>query len=337
MKAVTQEQLHRILVIDDNPAIHNDICKILDAGRKDRSGIEQAEALLFGESGSKIDPIRFEIDSAYQGREGLKLVRQSLAECRPYAMAFVDVRMPPGWDGIETITRIWKTYPDLQIVICTAYSDYAWEDISKELGCSDSVVILKKPFDNIEVLQLAHTLSQKWLLSQKVKERLEELDGEVHKRTRELRKAVDRLKGEVEERKNAESALSEAEHLAATSRMAAWIIHEIKNPLTGIKNAFLLVRPHSKSLSSGRFQVFRHRRTSLWLAGVGFQAADAADEQVLSGHRRGLLHNTHICRCLEAYSSRGAFFSELQSGQIQAACSSSSPRRFFISMMRQKL
>ena len=98
-----------------------------------------------------------------------------------------------------------------------------------------------------------------------------------------------------------------------------------------------LARPHSKSLSSGRFQVFRHRRTSLWLAGVGFQAADAADEQVLSGHRRGLLHNTHICRCLEAYSSRGAFFSELQSGQIQAACSSSSRRRFFISMMRQQL
>ena len=98
-----------------------------------------------------------------------------------------------------------------------------------------------------------------------------------------------------------------------------------------------LARPHSKSLSSGRFQVFRHRRTSLWLAGVGFQAADAADEQVLSDHRRGLLHNTHICRCLEAYSSRGAFSSELQSGQIQAACSSSSRRRFFISMMRQQL
>ena len=98
-----------------------------------------------------------------------------------------------------------------------------------------------------------------------------------------------------------------------------------------------LARPHSKSLSSVRFKVLRHGRTSLWLAGFGFQAAGAADEQVLSGHRRGLLHNTHICRCLEAYSSRGAFFSELQSGQIQAACSSSSRRRFFISMMRQKL
>ena len=98
-----------------------------------------------------------------------------------------------------------------------------------------------------------------------------------------------------------------------------------------------VARPHSKSLSSVRFKVLRHGRTSLWLAGFGFQAAGAADEQVLSGHRRGLLHNTHICRCLEAYSSRGAFFSELQSGQIQAACSSSSRRRFFISMMRQKL
>ena len=110
-----------------------------------------------------------------------------------------------------------------------------------------------------------------------------------------------------------------------------------RNVCISLAEIAYLARPHSKSLSSGRFQVFRHRRTSLWLAGVGFQAADAADEQVLSGHRRGLLHNTHICRCLEAYSSRGAFFSELQSGRIQAACSSSSRRRFFISMMRQQL
>ena len=107
--------------------------------------------------------------------------------------------------------------------------------------------------------------------------------------------------------------------------------------MTATSRGRVLDRPHSKSLSSVRFKVLRHGRTSLWLAGFGFQAAGAADEQVLSGHRRGLLHNTHICRCLEAYSSRGAFFSELQSGQIQAACSSSSRRRFFISMMRQQL
>ena len=124
-------------------------------------------------------------------------------------------------------------------------------------------------------------------------------------------------------------------HFLTDRRLSDGLCH-LRSSRTS-KSDSLLARPHSKSLSSVRFKVLRHGRTSLWLAGFGFQAAGAADEQVLSGHRRGLLHNTHICRCLESYSSRGAFFSELQSGQIQAACSSSSRRRFFISMMRQKL
>ena len=68
----------------------------------------------------------FEIDLALQGKEGLQRVQQALAEGRPYAMAFIDVRMPPGWDGIETTGRIWRVDPDLQVVICTACSDYPW-------------------------------------------------------------------------------------------------------------------------------------------------------------------------------------------------------------------
>ena len=81
-------------------------------------------------------------------------------------MAFVDVRMPPGWDGIETIARIWEVYPDLQIVVCTAYSDYSWEEMRAKVGQPDSLLVLKKPFDNIEVQQLAHALTKKWLLNQ---------------------------------------------------------------------------------------------------------------------------------------------------------------------------
>ncbi len=76
-------------------------------------------------------------------------------------MAFVDVRMPPGWDGVETTARIWEKYSDLQVVICTAYSDYSWEDMLKRLGYSDRLVILKKPFDTIEVLQLAISMTEK--------------------------------------------------------------------------------------------------------------------------------------------------------------------------------
>ena len=99
------------------------------------------------------------IDSAFQGQEGLAMARQALEEGRPYAMAFVDIRMPPGWDGVETTGKIWEHYPDLQVVICTAYSDYSLEEMLDKLGHSDRLVILKKPFDNIEVQQLANALT----------------------------------------------------------------------------------------------------------------------------------------------------------------------------------
>ena len=62
--------------------------------------------------------------------------------------------------ALRPSTRIWKEFPDLQIVICTAYSDYSWDEIAKAIGNTDQVLVLKKPFDNIEVLQMAHALSK---------------------------------------------------------------------------------------------------------------------------------------------------------------------------------
>ena len=93
-------------------------------------------------------------------------MRAAVAAGQPYAVAFIDVRMPPGWDGIETIGRIWNEFPDLQVVICTAYSDYSWDEIAKAVGNTDHVLVLKKPFDNVEVLQMAHALAKKWQLTQ---------------------------------------------------------------------------------------------------------------------------------------------------------------------------
>ena len=98
---------HRILVIDDNSAIHDDIRKILALPKPSSGSLADEEALLFGESHERGNSAFFEIDSALQGQEGLELVQKSLLVEKPYALAFVDVRMPPGWDGVETITRIW--------------------------------------------------------------------------------------------------------------------------------------------------------------------------------------------------------------------------------------
>src|SRR5687767_831535 len=199
--------MHRILVIDDNPAIHNDIRKILARPEAGATTLEDAETLLFGEKEEDDKRIYFDIDSAFQGQEGLDLVKRALDAKNPYALAFVDVRMPPGWDGIETISRIWEVYPELQVVICTAYSDYSWEDITRKVGRSDSVLILKKPFDNIEVLQMAHALTKKWFLTQQAKSQLLNLDTMVSVRTEELQVANKRLTQEIAERSQAENQL----------------------------------------------------------------------------------------------------------------------------------
>jgi two-component system, NtrC family, sensor kinase len=196
----------RILVIDDNKAIHDDFRKILCTDNLNET-IDAFESEFFGETTQTSISASFEIDSAYQGKEGLEMVEQAVAAKQPYSMAFVDVRMPPGWDGIETVARIWEKYPDLQVVICTAYSDYSWDEMTKALGQSDRLVILKKPFDNIEARQLAATLTEKWRLLQKSNSHVIELESVVAERTRELHQTNHTLELEILKHKQAEESL----------------------------------------------------------------------------------------------------------------------------------
>lgn len=189
----------RILVVDDNPTIHDDFRKILCPARQANAAVSELEAVLFDQARPAPPETAYELDSAYQGQEGFERVRQALQQERPYALAFVDVRMPPGWDGIETIARLWEVDPNLQIVVCTAYSDYSWEDLRARVGQHDGLVVLKKPFDNVEVQQLAHALTRKWLLHRQAGLKLGELEAMVRKRTEELAKAHESL-GLSEER-----------------------------------------------------------------------------------------------------------------------------------------
>ena len=229
----------RILVIDDNPAIHEDFRKIFSAPTPTAQALSQAAATLFGEAPAAADDPTFDVDSAFQGQEGLQRVMVALAEKRPYALAFLDVRMPPGWDGIETAARIWEQDPDLQIVICTAYSDYSWNEMRERLGRSDRLVILKKPFDNIEALQLADALSEKWRLTQEAKARVTDLEQLVEARTRDLLvtngelSATNRqLAAATQEAKDmAQAALVANE---AKSAFLANMSHEIRTPMNGV-------------------------------------------------------------------------------------------------------
>jgi two-component system cell cycle sensor histidine kinase/response regulator CckA len=247
---------HRLLVIDDNPRIHEDIRKILCPAVATGDMLLEAEAALFGDALVSSGRSDFTIDSAYQGQEGLALVEKAVAENRPYSMAFVDVRMPPGWDGIETIQRIWQCYPDLQVVICTAYSDHSWDEIINKLGNSDSLVILKKPFDNVEVLQLAHALTKKWVVTRQARSRLDELETLVQCRTQELVHANQRLQGEIDRRAAVEVALRASEerfHKSFESTtVALTILRADTLALTDVNKSFLELAGISREQGLGK-------------------------------------------------------------------------------------
>ena len=192
----------RILLVDDTRAIHEDIRKILPTEQSDDE-LGAFESELFDAAPARIETL-FELDSAYQGQEGLRMLEKAKAEGRPYALAFVDMRMPPGWDGLTTVKHLWAADPALQIVICTAYSDCSWSTLAQELGRRDNLLVLKKPFDSIEVIQLAHALTERWSLRRAMEGRLSQLESEL------------RL----------------SERLATVGTLAAGVAHEINNPLT---------------------------------------------------------------------------------------------------------
>jgi PAS domain S-box-containing protein len=168
-----------ILIVDDNPSIHEDFRKIFVGITPDSSNLDSAAADLFGTPAEE-KTVSYKLDFASQGEEGLEMVRSAIANHRPYTVVFLDVQMPPGWDGIQTMSEIWKIAPDLQIVICTAYSNYSLEDIRK-VARPDQFVVLKKPFDAIEVMQMANLFSEKWELLNEVKERARKLDESQHR------------------------------------------------------------------------------------------------------------------------------------------------------------
>ncbi len=184
----------RILVIDDNQDIHGDFRKVIGARSDGADSLAAAELALLGESSPSTMNTGFEIDSAFQGQEGVARVQQALEEGRPYALAFVDMRMPPGWDGLETIEHLWAVDPDVQVVICSAHSDYNWTDVVARLNHSDKLLVVKKPFEAIEIMQCANALTRKWQNERIVRHQVETLEQVVTARTQGLETANKQLR-----------------------------------------------------------------------------------------------------------------------------------------------
>ncbi len=184
----------RVLIVDDNPAIHEDFRKILCGRADDPAGLMEAERLLLGEAAPAASRPAFELDTALQGQEGVARVKQALAEDRPYAMAFIDMRMPPGWDGLETILHLWDIDPHVQVVICSAHADYDWTEVVARLDHSDKLLVIKKPFEPIEVLQSANALTRKWDNERTLRRQVEHLEHVVEARTQGLEAANKQLR-----------------------------------------------------------------------------------------------------------------------------------------------
>jgi CheY-like chemotaxis protein len=223
----------RILIVDDTAQIHEDFDKILltggDAGGAGSEVDDLLDAFLGGEEPAANKPkpsasveIEWELVHARQGEEALALVREARGEQRPFAMAFVDVRMPPGWDGVETLSRIWKEEPDLQAVLCTAFSDYSYAEMIEKLGKTDRLLILKKPFDKVEVQQLASALCEKWSVLRSERARMEELSAyaaslETVNRALE----TDRATNQAYQQRHVDQFLSATQRFAADARFVA--------------------------------------------------------------------------------------------------------------------
>lgn len=178
-------QTPRILVVDDNRRIHEDF-DLVFANRKRNAELDADYHELFGAAAQPVvSKPGYELDHAFSGLEAIERTEQSITNGLPYQVAFVDIRMP-GMDGVETIGRLWAIDSRIQMVICTAFADYRWEDLARRLGQSDKLLILKKPFDDIEAFQLACTLSEKWFLARQAALKLEQMELLVAQRTRRV-------------------------------------------------------------------------------------------------------------------------------------------------------
>lgn len=184
----------RIIVIDDNASVLDTFRKVLNGRHQgELSALEALESSLFADNNeASAEQSPFDLELVQDGQTGCERVRSACNEGRPFAVAFVDVRMPGGWDGLKTVEELWHIDASLQVVICTAYSDYSWQQIANRLKCSDRLLILRKPFEAIEVLQLASALSEKWRLYRERQAQLAELEEKVAERTQHLEQALNK-------------------------------------------------------------------------------------------------------------------------------------------------
>ncbi|MFZ5746873.1 MAG: putative bifunctional diguanylate cyclase/phosphodiesterase [Pseudomonadota bacterium] len=189
----------RILIVDDEPAMHASYrqCFAVPSGSADQGvALSAMAAELFGDEDADVPPAdpadappAFDCTYKMQGIDAVAAVEESIASGDRFAVAFIDVRMPPGIDGKETARRIRALDSDINIVIVTGYSDFSPLDISRAAGPADKIFYIAKPFEAEEVIQTATALSHRWEVDielRRTRDALAEKIGELEEQKLEL-------------------------------------------------------------------------------------------------------------------------------------------------------
>ena len=153
---------NRVLIVDDQAEIHEDFREILSADAEGLSTDELAAAFIDEEPEREVEFPRFELLHAATGKEALETIRKARESGRPIALAYMDIRMPPGMDGVETIRRIREFERDIEVVVMTAYTDMPLSKILLDMDLLHKLLYVRKPFSREVIQQLTLSLVAKW-------------------------------------------------------------------------------------------------------------------------------------------------------------------------------
>jgi diguanylate cyclase (GGDEF)-like protein len=184
----------RVLVIDDDPAVHDQFQKILGPEHGAEGALLDAERSRRGANATARSRQSFEVDTALSRQQGVELLQSAHQAGHPYAVAFVEMRRSAGADGLETIQRLWAADPHLQVVMSSGHRDYDWNRVVARLDHSDKLLVLKKPFEPVEVRQCASSLARKWQNEHTLRRHVESLEQVIEDRTRGLEAANRQLR-----------------------------------------------------------------------------------------------------------------------------------------------
>jgi diguanylate cyclase (GGDEF)-like protein len=189
---ITQEiSTNRVLVVDDDAMLIDEYLQCLGTDFDPDIGTEtlgDLEKVLFGEETNKNGAGRFDVDHRNQGEAAVDAVRDAVKVGSPYAIVFLDIRMPPGIDGIEAARQIRALDPNVNIVIVTGSLSPEPENLGVEIPPADHIFFFKKPFHGVECRQLAAALCGKWHADLALRRANDELEQRVWERTEALHK-----------------------------------------------------------------------------------------------------------------------------------------------------